>query len=61
MKKMNMPMPTVTLTSNYFENNHKILIFYVLNQIPEIGIRKIIWDKIITYEEQEINRLINQS
>ena len=52
--------PLATLDNNYFTNEHKILIFYILNKIPEIEIRKIIWEKIIEYEE-EINKLITQA
>ncbi|MCF6821070.1 hypothetical protein L3H37_10895 [Corynebacterium sp. MC-20] len=53
--------PLATLDHNYFTNEHKILIFYILNKIPEIEIRKIIWVKIIEYEEEEINKLITQA
>ena len=53
--------PLATLDNNYFTNEHKILIFYILNKIPEIEIRKIIWEKIIEYEEEEINKLITQA
>ena len=53
--------PLATLDNNYFTNEHKILIFYILNKIPEIEIRKIIWEKIIEYEEEEINNLIKQA
>ena len=59
MKKMN--TPTTDLANNYFTNKHKILIFYILNKISKIEIRKIVWEKIIEYEEEEINRLITQA
>ncbi|MCF6814712.1 hypothetical protein L3H39_10880 [Corynebacterium sp. MC-16] len=58
---MNTPIPSATVDNNYFDDNHKILIFYILNKIPEIEIRKIIWEKIIEYEEEEINKLITQA
>ena len=59
MKTMN--TPTASIANNYFTHKHKILIFYILNKISEIEIRKIIWEKIIEYEEEKINRLIIQT
>ena len=59
---MNTPTPPLaSLDNNYFTNEHRILIFYILTKIPEIEIRKIIWEKIIEYEEEEINKLITQA
>ena len=51
MKKMN--TPTADLANNYFTNKHKILIFYILNKISEIEIRKIIWEKIIEQKKKK--------
>ena len=56
-----MNAPTANIANNYFTDKHKILIFYILSKISEIEIRKIIWKKIIEYEEEEINKLITQA
>ena len=56
-----MNAPTANIANNYFTDKHKILIFYILSKISEIEIRKIIWEKIIEYEEEKINKLITQA
>lgn len=53
-------IPTAEIDNSYFENNHKILIFKILEKITEPSIRKLIWEKLIKAEEEEITKLLRQ-
>ncbi|MDE0547709.1 hypothetical protein, partial [Microbacterium sp. C7(2022)] len=50
-----------TFIDNFnLEDSYKILIHYVLRNIPEPEIRKNIWNKILSYEKEMLEDLINQ-
>jgi hypothetical protein len=58
---LNIPnIQTIKLDHSHFDDKHKILIFKILDKIPEQSIRKKIWEHLVKHEEEILNDLLKQ-